>query len=328
MIKFNVHPILVVSKCLEFDHCRWDGQIITSNFVRALIPYVEFIPVCPEVEIGLGIPRKPVRLILRNGEIRLFQPSTERDLTEQMVKFIDSFLGTLPEVDGFILKNRSPTSGIKEARIFHMDNGRIIAKSSGPGLFGRTVLHRFPYLAIEDEGRLRNATIKQHFLVKIFTLARFRQVKNISTYEALSTFNNSNELLFHSYSSRTATKLDICIGNKSAKIADMLSEYESLLFNLLKRPPSCGANIKTINKVIDRLSNKLSLNEKEFLRAEINKYRSKSIPFSVILGITKSWIARFADTYLENQTFFNPYPEGLADLDTATASCDSKNYWS
>ena len=97
-------PVVVVSKCITFEPVRWNGQIIASEFVEKLKPYVNFIPVCPEVEVGLGVPRDPVRIVLVNGEKKLLQPATGFDFTDKMTKFSKSFLDSLDAVDGFILK--------------------------------------------------------------------------------------------------------------------------------------------------------------------------------------------------------------------------------
>ncbi|MDW8141581.1 MAG: DUF523 domain-containing protein, partial [Candidatus Bipolaricaulota bacterium] len=100
-----IRPRIVVSQCLGLEHCRYDGSIIPEPIVTALQKYVELIAICPEVEIGLGTPRPPVRLVRLDGRPRLLQPATGRDLTEAMKGFAISFLNALPPVDGFILKN-------------------------------------------------------------------------------------------------------------------------------------------------------------------------------------------------------------------------------
>ena len=99
-----IKPIVVVSKCLEFAHCRYNGLVISDDFVDTLQDHVEFHPICPEVEIGLGVPRDPVRIVSVDNERKLRQPSTGADLTDRMTRFVDDFLTALPEVDGFILK--------------------------------------------------------------------------------------------------------------------------------------------------------------------------------------------------------------------------------
>ncbi len=170
-------PIVVISKCLELEACRYNGQVIPDDFVKKLKPHVTFLPSCPEVEIGLGVPREPVRIISVKGQNKLIQPATGKDLTDIMLRFADKFLNSLEEVDGFILKSRSPSCGIKDVKVYQgIEKGAATGKSTG--FFAGKVLEMFPGLAIEDEGRLRNFKIREHFLTKLFALASFRNVKN------------------------------------------------------------------------------------------------------------------------------------------------------
>ncbi|MDD1727427.1 MAG: DUF523 and DUF1722 domain-containing protein [Methanothrix sp.] len=132
-------PKVVVSKCIEFDHCRYDGSMIPSDFVKALQPHVDFLPVCPEMEIGLGAPRETIRMVSVEGSIRLVQPATGLDLTERMNDFVRGFLSSLPEVDGFILKFRSPSCGMKDIRVYSQA-AKSGALSKAPGFFGGKVV--------------------------------------------------------------------------------------------------------------------------------------------------------------------------------------------
>lgn len=110
-------PTVVVSKCLEFEACRYNGQVIRDAFVRRLENHVDYVPVCPEVAIGLGIPRFPIRIVSTTN-LRLIQPTTGKDITDDMNEFSDKFLMSLKKVDGFILKFRSPSCGFKDVRIY------------------------------------------------------------------------------------------------------------------------------------------------------------------------------------------------------------------
>ena len=160
-------PNVVISKCIEFNHCRYDGAIIRSDFVKELMPFVNFLPICPEVEIQLGIPRDPIRLIKIDNSIDLVQPATKKNLTDKMNLFSDSFIKTLNDIDGFILKSRSPSCGLNDVKVYSsIDKGPVIDKSAG--IFGGRVNESFSNIAIEDEKRLINARIKEHFLRQIF----------------------------------------------------------------------------------------------------------------------------------------------------------------
>ncbi|MBI4398245.1 MAG: DUF523 domain-containing protein [Candidatus Omnitrophica bacterium] len=160
MRKFE-KPVVVLSKCLEFEACRYNGQVIPDSFIKKLIPHVDFMPVCPEVEIGLGTPRAPIRLVEEKEKIHLMQSGTLADVTHRMTSFSKKYLDSLKDVDGFILKSRSPSCGLKEVSVYRsLEKSASIGKRTG--LFAEAVLNAFPGLAIEDEGRLLNLKIREH----------------------------------------------------------------------------------------------------------------------------------------------------------------------
>ncbi len=323
-----VKPKVVISKCIEFENVRWDGQIISSDFVSKLMPHVEFVPVCPEVEIGLGVPRHPIRIVLFDGDLRLIQPATNLDVTEKMRSFANSFLDSLQQVDGFILKSRSPTSAIRDAKVYPSIEKKVAPISKGSGFFAAVVLERFPHMAIEDEGRLRNPSIKEHFLTKIFTLASFRGVKASNSTKKLLRFHSENKLLFKTYNQKETRNLGGIVANQRKKpFAEIVVDYEQHLFRALKRPPRCGSTINAMMDVLGYFSDKLSKEEKSFFLNSLEKYRAGKLPLSVNTSILKSWIIRFGEDYLAKQTFFESYPEELMDIDAMIIYCDGKDYW-
>lgn len=174
-------PRVVVSQCLGFAAVRYDGQALRSRFVETLRDHVEFVQVCPEVGIGLGVPRDPIRIEVTPGgraraadELRLVQPSIGRDVTEEMHAFAESFLEEVRPVDGFILKSRSPSCGIADAKRFEA-GAEDPLDGRGPGLFARAVLERFPHAAVEDEARLANHWRRHRFLTRLWAAARLRE---------------------------------------------------------------------------------------------------------------------------------------------------------
>lgn len=170
----HVRPIVVISRCIDFDSCRYNGQVIRASLREELEPFVELRPVCPELEIGLGVPRDPVRLVRRDDGPHMIQATTGRDLTAAMNAFSARFLDSLDEVDGFILKSRSPSCAIRDGKVFHSD-AEGAGHDSGPGLFAARVLERFPATAVEDEGRLNDERLREQFLTKVF-IARLRRL--------------------------------------------------------------------------------------------------------------------------------------------------------
>ena len=200
MSKFPI-PTIVISKCITFGPVRYNAQMIASAFVEKLKPFVNFTPVCPEIEIGLGVPRQPIRIVLINGKRKLVQPATGLDFTEDMEQFAEFFLNSLSEIDGFILKRGSPSSGFENVKIYpKMEKSSPVGK--GPGFFGGAVLRKFPNLAIEDELRLLNYRIREHFLTKLFTLASFRGVKKSGRIKELIRFHSENKYLLTAYNQK------------------------------------------------------------------------------------------------------------------------------
>ncbi len=142
MVRQYPRPRIVISRCIEFDACRYDGSKIPSPMVERLRSFADCMPVCPEVEIGLGIPRATVRIVRMEGVDHLVQPATGRDVSAEMSGFALRFLDSLPPVDGFILKGGSPTSGTSGVRVYpSVEKSMAIEKTAG--FFAREVLKRF-----------------------------------------------------------------------------------------------------------------------------------------------------------------------------------------
>ncbi|MDI6644310.1 MAG: DUF523 and DUF1722 domain-containing protein [Methanobacteriaceae archaeon] len=315
MRKFK-KPRLIISKCIEFESCRYNGLIISSDFVKQLKDYVKFQPVCPEVEIGLGIPRDPIRLIDLKGTVELFQPATERCLTGTMKNFARQYLEDLKDYDGFILKNKSPSCGIKAVKVYPgLKEGR--PRTDGVGVFASEVYNLYPYLAVEDEGRLRNLKIRENFLTKIYTLSAFRKVKESGELNHLIEFHSSNKFLLMAYNQNLSQKMGQVVANHDhLPLEKIISNYQELLFKTLEKPPLYTSNINILMHSMGYFSEELSHNEKSFFLESIEKYREGVIPLIVNLNILKSWIIRFDEDYLAKQTYFEPYPEELMPITT------------
>ena len=319
-------PRIVISKCIEFDNCRYNGQIISSYEVKELMPYVEFFPLCPEMEIGLGVPRNPIRIVIKDKKTTLIQPVTKKDFTNKMKEFAVSFLDSQKDIDGFILKSRSPSCGLRDVKIYTSEKqGPAIDKSAG--FFGGEVIKIYPNLAIEDEGRLRNPTIREHFLRKIYTYARFRLVKNSKSLSNLIAFHTQHKFLFMAYNQQQLKRLGQIIANKNQNsIEEIIKNYEINLHLMFKKSPRCTSNINVLMHAFGYFKDNLSKKEKSFFLDSIELYRSGRISLASLISIIKSWIVRFDEQYLEQQKYFSPYPEELIHAENID-SCLSRDYW-
>lgn len=296
-------PTVVLSKCIGFESCRYNGMMIHSDFVTHLTPHVNFIPICPEVEIGLGVPRSPIRLEETNGEIRLVQPKTGLDVTDKMHEFSQTFLSSLPHVDGFILKGRSPSCGI----------GTVQGK--GVGIFGGSVLKTYRSCAIEEEGRLLNEKLKEHFLQKLYILTDWYETKQYSSIKIILDFQARNKLLLMSYHPNEMREIGKLMGKINLKEYDgYINQIEDHLIKALNKPPRVGPRVDVLQHAFGYFSDFLNSTERSFFVKSIEDYRTGKIPFIAVLQLVKSWVIRFQTGYLAKQTLFNPYPPELFEI--------------
>ena len=307
-------PVVVLSKCLELEACRYNGQVIPDTFVKKIEPYVSFKPVCPEVEIGLGVPRDPIRVITQGNETTLVQPATGRDISSKMLGFADDYLKSLKDVDGFILKSRSPSCGIKDVKLFaSSENGAAVGKTKG--FFAGKVLDYFPGLAIEDEGRLKNFKIRDHFLTKLYLLANFRNVKKAKSINGLISFHSKNKFLMMAYNQKEMRILGRILANQEkSRFQETVSQYEGNLFNAFMKPARKTSYINVLMHSLGFFSDRLTSREKAYFLDLLEDFRNEKIPISALLVILKSWIIKYEQKYLEQQTIFEPYPRALMEI--------------
>jgi uncharacterized protein YbgA (DUF1722 family)/uncharacterized protein YbbK (DUF523 family) len=309
-----VKPVVVVSRCLGFEACRYNGDRLDDAFVSKLAAFVTYRPVCPEADIGMGTPRPPVRLVARGSERRLVQPDTKADFSEPMRRFGETYLAGLGEVDGFILKTRSPSCAVRDAKVYSERDG---APSLGrePGLFARAVLEKFPQAAVEDEGRLQNFRIREHFLTKLFALARFRSTRKSGTMRQLVRFHSEHKLLLMAYSQSTLRLLGRVVANhEELGPGEAWARYQSLFVEALARPPRYTSNINVLMHALGYFSQRLSAREKAHFLDVLDRYRQGKYPLSAAIAILRSWLARFDEPYLERQVFLEPYPSELVEI--------------
>jgi uncharacterized protein YbgA (DUF1722 family)/uncharacterized protein YbbK (DUF523 family) len=308
-------PRLVVSKCLGLAACRYNAQTISDAFTQSLLPWVEAVPVCPEVEIGLGVPREPVRLVgPAQGEPRLLQPATGADHTEAMRSFCREFLDGLGEVDGFLLKGRSPSCGPVDVKIYTSTQPGASSRR-GAGMFGGAVVERFAQAAVEHEGRARNFLLREHFLTKLFCRARFRQAREQGRLSALTDFHAAHKLLFMAYDQAALRELGRIAANPEDRpAAEVLADYGRRLDQALARNASRGSQVNTLLHAMGYFKDKLAPAEKAHFLEMLERYRQDRAPLSALVAVLQGWIARWGQEYLAGQAYLRPYPLDLLEL--------------
>ncbi|MDG6225246.1 MAG: DUF1722 domain-containing protein [Candidatus Thermoplasmatota archaeon] len=320
----DVRPILYVSRCLEHDHCRFDAQMIRSEIVASLKDLCEVKHSCPEAGIGLGIPRRPVRITMEGEKRRLFQPHTGLDHTEAMEGFISKLLDGLGEVDGIILKSKSPTCGIGDVKIFPSKEA-LQSAGKGSGFLGAEVVNRFPHSVIDDESRLLNSAIRDHFLVRLFTIARFRAARGERKASALIDFHTRNKILLMAYSQAELAKMGrIVSSQKELGLKEAFSLYRDHLSKAMAKGPKYTSMINALMHCFGYVSKDLKPEERAFFLDSIEMYRDERASLETIRELMRGYIVRFDEDYLLKQTFFAPYP---LELSTTCGSGRGREFW-
>ena len=305
-------PVLVVSRCLGFEPVRYNGQIVRDDFVQRVAALCDPRVVCPEVEIGLGVPRPPIRLVRgRSGGIALVQPNTGRDVTEVMEEVSGRYLEGLDGVDGFLLKARSPSCGLSGVKVYaDSDTSVPVAKSAGT--FAAAVLERFPNAAIEDEGRLRDEPLRERFLTLLFALARLRAVEATGERSGLVDFHARYKYVLLAHQERGLREL----GRLVAGIADLpwteaLTRYRDGFARALARPARLGGHVNALQHMFGPISEGLAPRERAFFTRHIEQLRAGRTTLEATLPLLRAWALRFEKEYLERQAYLEPYPRAL-----------------
>lgn len=321
----EVRPVIFCSRCLGFEACRYNGEVIPAPYVEKLSLYCDITTVCPEVEIGLGVPRKSLRLVKEKERLRFIQSETNLDFTSEMEVFSEKYLDSIKCADGFILKYKSPSCGVSASKYYaSMEKGAMIGK--GPGLFGRSVLEKYPYHPVETETRLTNFRIREHFLLRLFTLARFREVKNSEVVKKLINFHARHKLLLLAYHQENMRKMGRLIAKqKENGLEKTIEEYERLLLGSFMRMASHNSHINVIEHAAGYFSDKISKTEREYLEKLKADYTQNKIPLSVLRALIYSYILRFDISYLKEQIYFEPYPTDLSEVTDSGKGRDLKH---
>ena len=300
-------PKIVVSECLYGTKCRYDGQGYNDKVIQSLKDYVDIQTVCPELAIGLSIPREPIRIEMNkeNEEYRLIDYNSKNDYTNQMTEFSEEFINGLDDIDGFILKSRSPTCGLKDAKVYYCGN-KCSIRSNENGFFSQKIIDKYDYLPIENEERLKNYNIRDNFFTRIFFINNLKNNKNIIE------FHKNNLLLLKSYDEESTNEVSDILNEN--RMEDQVHQYKEKVLNIVSNQRKKENKLSIIIKVFEKYKNMLNEEEINMFNGLIESYENQRIPFSTLEVVIKMYATRFKDKDILNQTFFYPYPENLINI--------------
>ncbi len=308
-------PNIVISKCLCGARCRWNRDRLDYPFVRTLRKYAKVIPVCPEMEIGLGVPRDRVVLAKRESGVALYQPSTGRQLAPRMNRFARQFLSDDTAVDGFILKHKSPSCGVRGVKLFEsIESGARFART-GIGIFAATVLERSSHLAITDDDHLTHARTREHWLTRLFTLADFRPVRKSHSLRRLVAFHTRHSLLLQTYHKKLTSELDLILAqtDPATDPCATFEQYESVLNRVLAKAPRRDSAVKPFEQALNLYAPDLSHHDIKRFECQLEDYRAGALTLSDVRQTVQIWAVRYDKRITRQDAVFRPYPGPLAE---------------
>lgn len=312
-------PKILVSACLGFCNCRYDGSVIKNHFVNMLKDYVDFDTVCPEMGIGLPSPREAIRVVTKAGKSSLMGSYSGIDHTDAMEQYIKTFQENFDETayDGVILKCKSPTCGIKDVK--HYGNfGKVPSlMTKTNGFFGGKMKTTYKSLIVEDDGRLLNTEIRDHFLTCVFLHFEFKKIKaSPSPAQDLVTFHTINKYLIMAYNQAALKRMGKIVANhEKLNMTSVIELYEKELEALYMSTLKPGKNVNMLLHLFGYFKKDLSSAEKSFFLDQLSFYEKELVSFNSLLLIIKAWVVRFEEPYLKQQTIFNHYPIELSASD-------------
>jgi len=307
---------LGVSACLLGESVRYDGGHKRDRFVNeTLADYAEFVPVCPEVEMGLSTPRPAIRLERGSGDEsgpRLIEPKSGTDLTAQMRGYADARTAELAEadLDGYILKRDSPSCGLFRVRVY--GTGGAPARN-GRGLFAQALTETLPFLPVEEEGRLKDAALREAFIERLFAYRRLKTFFAGDWAPAdLVDFHAREKLLLRAHDPAGTKRLGRLVAEAHGESRGELARaYGEGFLAVMARPASVGRHTDVLQHMAGHVRHHLSAADRAELKGLIDEYRAGLVPLIVPVTLLRHYVRRFEIAYLAQQTYLAPHPKEM-----------------
>ncbi|MGQ0645631.1 MAG: YbgA family protein [Elusimicrobiota bacterium] len=301
-----------VSACLLGQKVRYDGGHKKDDFITgALRPFVRFVSVCPELELGLGVPREPIRLEGGARGTRLMAVKSGRDLTDAMTDFSRDRAAGLADEDlcGFIFKRDSPSCGMERVKV-HRPRGGY--EKSGRGLFAGALMARFPDLPVEEEGRLRDARLRENFLERVFAYRRLKTFFSTRwSLGGLVALHAREKYLLMAHDDRACRALGRLVAAAKPRWRAAGEEYRVLFMEAMKKAPGPGRHADVLQHMAGHLKSLLDAEDNRELAGAIEDYRRGLTPLITPVTLLRHHVRRRRVAYLRDQTYLMPRPKEL-----------------
>ncbi len=305
---------LGISSCLLGNQVRYDGQHkYDSWLVEELGPYVEYVPVCPEVECGLPVPREAMRLVGKADDPKLLTVNTGRDITPRMLSFCERRIKALAKENlcGFVFKAKSPSSGMERVKVYPEKGGA--ASKTGVGIFAREFMQAFPLLPVEEEGRLHDPVLRENFIERIFVRHRWQELLNSKPKAGdIVNFHTRHKLLLMAHSPAQYKSLGKLVAEvRKFSPAEFQNEYLLQLTQAMRKPATPARHQNVMLHILGYFKADLTPAEKAELIGLIDKYKEGMFPLIVPITLINHYIRKYDKSYLAEQHYLNPHPAEL-----------------
>lgn len=302
-----------VSSCLLGNEVRFDGGHKRDRFVTDLLGrFVEWVPVCPEVELGMGTPRPALRLVGGGDEVRMIEINSQRDHTSAMRTYSARRVRALRALDltGYILKKDSPSCGMTRVKVYP-DSG--MPRREGRGLYAGALIAAFPNLPVEDEGRLNDAKLRENFIERVFAYQRVRELfRGRWTAGQVVDFHTAHKLQLMAHSTVAYRELGRLVATiKQMKRSSFRDRYESGFMSALRPIATAGRTANMLQHAAGHLKKFLDASSRKELAELIHDYRKGLIPLIVPITLIGHHARRYEVDYLNGQVFLEPHPKEL-----------------
>ncbi len=304
-------PIKIgVSSCLLGNQVRYDGGHQHDRYITGTLgQFFDFVPVCPEVECGLPVPREAMRLVGEPEKPRLLTIRTKIDHTEKMQNWAAERVKQLESDDlhGFIFKSKSPSSGMERVKVYGEGN---IPSNKGVGMFARTFMEHFPLLPVEEDGRLHDIPLRENYIERIFVYKRWRDlIDNNKTLGGLVAFHSQHKLLIMAHSVEHYRRLGPLVAHgKEKSEEELFSEYLQILTEALRRKCTIKKHVNVLHHMLGYFKKVLSADEKKEMLEVIEQYGKALIPLIVPITLFNHYVRKYSQEYLAAQMYLHPHP--------------------
>jgi uncharacterized protein YbgA (DUF1722 family)/uncharacterized protein YbbK (DUF523 family) len=307
-------PALGVSSCLLGQQVRFDGGHKHDRWVTDVLgAYVDFVPVCPEVEVGMGTPRETIRLERAGSSVRLVAPASGTDHTASMHAFAEKRTVALASLHlcGYILKKDSPSCGMERVRVY---DRRGVPSRDGRGVFADALMRRFPALPIEEEGRLNDPRLRENFVTRIFAHQRWLQLEHQGLTRArLFRFHEQHKYVMMARNQAGMRRLGNLLGSAARRtdLARLGHEYLEGFAATMQRVPTPKNHTNVLQHMSGYFSKELEAGDREELTHTIEAYRLGRLPLVVPVTLIRHYVRKLHVAYLADQVYLHPHPAEL-----------------